>query len=196
MATYTAEALLFRGTGGDRAVFVDSRPVTITSDTTTFTVGDGDLTPTAVFRDDRNGREVEVAEVSFTELSYPDGGRGVYGGVFTTDGLIYAILAEGAPLPVLPNLAEDIDAFFARIGVGERALDNSGGPYAVGRTLSFDAIAGLNPVDTGPPPPRDGSFASGNPGIDGLYDEQEIALLYEVAFARQPDLPGLNFWIK
>ena len=35
-----------------------------------------------------------------------------------------------------------------------------------------------------------------DPGTDGLYDEQEIALLYEVAFARQPDLPGLNFWIN
>ncbi|MEO1457527.1 MAG: DUF4214 domain-containing protein [Pseudomonadota bacterium] len=33
------------------------------------------------------------------------------------------------------------------------------------------------------------------PGADGLFDEQEIALLYEVALGREPETDGLNFWI-
>lgn len=46
------------------------------------------------------------------------------------------------------------------------------------------------------PPAREGSIASGNPGADGVFDEEEIALLYEATLDRVPDQAGLNFWIN
>ena len=49
--------------------------------------------------------------------------------------------------------------------------------------------------DAVPDPPADRGF-TGEPGPDGLYDQQEIALLYAVALGRAPDLPGLNFWLN
>lgn len=44
--------------------------------------------------------------------------------------------------------------------------------------------------------PKARNGMTGVAGADGLFDQQEIALLYEVSLGRAPDLPGLDFWIN
>jgi hypothetical protein len=93
----------------------------------------------------------------------------------------YLVRIEGDPLPFFrPN--EDITAFLAANG---GVVEETPAGYGPDDFISFRDIVGLEPL---------GAL----PGSDGISteDARAVALFYEGALGRQPDIPGLNFWIN
>lgn len=86
----------------------------------------------------------------------------------------------------IPVLDDNRDEASERFDVVFSPVDGAASPPGASfrQTLTIEDDDGANPGFTG------------TPGDDGLFDQQEIALLYEAALGRQPDLPGLNFWIN
>ena len=81
--------------------------------------------------------------------------------------------------------AESAEAFTATLS---NVVETAQNPVSIG--LGTASVAGVIAGSSGT------GGGGGGGGGSSLTDPQQIALLYEVAFAREPDLPGLNFWIN